>query len=67
VTADARQDREVEHLHREDERGDQAGHRGESVVEVPAATGEADRQADRGHDGVADRHGTVEDPVGDVH
>ena len=36
VAADARQHREVEHLHGEDERRDQAGHRGEPVVEVAA-------------------------------
>jgi hypothetical protein len=67
VTRDAGQHLEVEHLHREDERRDQARHRREPIVEVgpgpPHAEGERRDGEDREHRG----HRPVDDPVGDVH
>ena len=67
MSAGAGPDREVDHLAGEDERGDEAGHRGGTVVEFPA--GPAQRQcdaADRDHTGRDGRRG-VEEPVGNVH
>ena len=43
-------DREVEHLHREDERRDQAGHRRGAVVELAAGADEGDSHARNGGD-----------------
>jgi len=67
VAAGAGRDGEVQHLGREDERRDQAGHRRSLVVELSTSTRE--RHADADHRGRAGGGGGggVEEPVGDVH
>ena len=61
------QDLEVEHLHGEDERRDQPGHRRQPVVEVARGPRTQHRPAPPGRGGEERRDWSVDDPVGDVH
>ncbi len=67
VAAGPGSDREVDHLRREDERGDQPGHRGGAVVELLAGSAQADRDAAcRDHAG-RNGHRGVDETVRHVH
>ena len=67
VPAGAGSHREVEHLDREDEDGDQSRQRGGPLVQLAARSAQADDDADRGDDHRHDAHRPVDEPVRDVH